>query len=368
MKVELEMRYDSVMYINGREISIDAPAYFIADIASNHDGDIERAKDLIRFAKEAGADAVKFQHFKADKIVSNYGFKNLRIKMSHQASWDKSVFEIYKKYECNRAWTEELAKTAKRAKIDFLTTPYDIEAVEVLYQYIPAYKIGSGDITWIDFIEIIAKKNKPVILATGASNMDDVERAVNAILKHNPQLVLLQCNTNYTGSPDNFKYINLKVLQTFAVRYPNMVLGLSDHTTHHATVLGAIALGARVIEKHFTDDNMRDGPDHAFSMNPETWREMINRSRELELSLGNGIKRIEPNETDTVVVQRRCLRLIHNMNTGDKIKENDVEPLRPAPKGAIEPYEISKVVGKTLKISKFIGDALFANDFKEEIC
>lgn len=368
MKMVLKMRYDNVMYINGRKISIDAPTYFIADIASNHDGDIDRAKDLIRLAKEAGADAVKFQHFKADKIVSDYGFKNLGTKMSHQASWDKSVFEIYKQHECNRDWIEELAKTAKIAKIDFLTTPYDVEAVELLDQYISAYKIGSGDITWIDFIETIAQKNKPVMLATGASNMGDVERAVDAILKHNSQLVLLQCNTNYTGTPDNFKYINLKVLQTFAVRYPNTVLGLSDHTPLHATVLGAIALGARVIEKHFTDDTTREGPDHAFSMNPETWKEMVERSRELEFALGDGIKRIETNETDTVVVQRRCLRLVHTINVGDKIKENDLESLRPAPRGAIEPYEISKVIGKTLAVSKSAGDALFENDFKEEIC
>lgn len=364
----LKMRYNNVMYINGREISIDSPTYFIADIASNHDGDIERAKNLIWLAKEAGADAVKFQHFKANKIVSDYGFKNLGTKISHQASWDKSVFEIYEQHECDRDWTEELAKTAKCAKIDLLTTPYDIEAVELLDEYIPAYKIGSGDITWIDFIEIVAKKNKPVILATGASNIDDVERAVDATLKHNPQLVLLQCNTNYTGTTDNFEHINLKVLQTFTIRYPNMIIGLSDHTPLHATVLGAIALGARVIEKHFTDDNTREGPDHAFSMNPNTWKEMIERSRELELSLGNGIKRIEQNEMDTVIVQRRCLRLVRNINAGGKIEMSDLESLRPAPKGALEPYKISKIVGKTLAISKLAGDALFENDFQEETC
>lgn len=368
IKVGREMKYDSIIYINGREISIVSPTYFIADIASNHDGDIERAKELIWLAKEAGADAIKFQHFKANKIVSDHGFKNLGIKMSHQTTWKKSVFDIYKQYECDRNWTGELVKTAKEAKIDFMTTPYDTEAVELLDPYIPVYKIGSGDITWTHLIEIIAKKNKPVILATGASNMEDVERAVDVILRYNRQFVLLQCNTNYIGSPENYKYINLRVLQSFALRYPNMILGLSDHTPYHAAVLGAIALGARVIEKHFTDNNEREGPDHAFSMNPKTWKEMVERSRELELALGNGIKRIEPNETDTLVVQRRCLRLIHNINTGEKIKENDLEALRPAPKGAIEPYEISKVVGKTLAISKFAGDALFVNDFKEEIC
>lgn len=367
MKAVAKLRYDDVIYIGKREISIDSPTYFIADIASNHDGDIERAKNLIWLAKEAGADAVKFQHFKADKIVSDYGFKNLDHKKSHQASWDQSVFEIYKKYECNRNWSTELANVAKEAKIDFLTTPYDVEAVELLDQYIPAYKIGSGDITWIDFIEMIAKKNKPVVISTGASNIDDIERAVEAVLKHNSKLLLLQCNTNYTGSLKNFKYINLKVLRTFADKYPNMVLGLSDHTPFHATVLGAIALGARVIEKHFTDDNKREGPDHAFSMNPETWKEMIERSRELEFSLGDGIKRIEQNEMDTAIVQRRCLRLVHDMNIGEKIKEIDLEPLRPAPKGSIEPYRINQVVGKTLTNPKSAGSALLEKDLEKEI-
>ena len=362
------MIYDSQIHINGREISIDSPTYFIADIASNHDGDIEHAKELIWLAKEAGADAVKFQHFKANKIVSDYGFKHLDTKTSHQSSWKKSVFEVYRECECNRTWTEELASTAKKAGIDFLTTPYDIEAVELLDPFIPAYKIGSGDITWTNFIEMVSKKNKPVILATGASNIDDVERAVDSVLKYNRQLILLQCNTNYTGSLENFKYINLKVLQSFGIRYPNMILGPSDHTPLHATVLGAITLGARIVEKHFTDSNEREGPDHAFSMNPKTWREMIDRSRELEMSLGNGIKRIEFNELETSVVQRRCLRLSRDVKAGEKIKEADLESLRPAPKGAIKPYDLHKVLGKALAVSKSEGDAIFTQDFVEEIC
>ena len=361
------MRYDDAIYIGKREISISAPTYFIADVASNHDGDIERAKNLIWLAKAAGADAVKFQHFKAGKIVSDYGFKHLGSKMSHQSSWDKSVFEIYEQYECNRDWTTELARTAKEAKIDFLTTPYDTEAVELLDKYIPAYKIGSGDVTWTEFIEMIAKKEKPIIMATGASTTSDVERAVEAVLKHNSQLVLLQCNTNYTGSLENFKYINLNVLKTYAVKYPNMIIGLSDHTPLHATVLGAIALGARVIEKHFTDDNNRVGPDHAFSMNPETWKEMVERSRELEISLGDGTKRIEQNERDTAIVQRRCLRFTHDMKSGEQINTDDLESLRPAPKGAFEPYMLEKVAGKTLRNPKSAGDALFENDINEDL-
>jgi sialic acid synthase SpsE len=362
------MQYNSVIFINGREIAIDKSAYFIADIASNHDGNLDRAKNLILLAKDAGADAVKFQHFRASKIVSDYGFKNLGVQVSHQSSWKKSVFEVYKQYECNREWSEELANAAKEAGIDFMTTPYDEEAIALLDRYLPAYKIGSGDITWPDFIEMVARKDKPVLLATGASNMEDVIRAVNAVIKHNRQIVLLQCNTNYTGSIENFRNINLKVLQTYAITFPNMLLGLSDHTPGHSSVLGAISLGARVIEKHFTDDNTREGPDHAFSMNPKTWNEMIERSREIELALGNGIKIIEENETDTVILQRRCLRFVRDMKAGEKIRLEDLEALRPAPSNSVPPFNLHDMAGKLLSVSKVAGDALYYSDIKEPLC
>ena len=160
--------------IGKREISENSPTYFIADIASNHDGSLERAKKLIRDAKSAGADAVKFQHFLADEIVSDFGFKQLGHQMSHQSKWKDSVYETYKKCECNRNWTEELYDTAKDEGIDFLTTPYDIDAINLFDSLIPAYKIGSGDITWLEFLEEVAKKNKPVILSTGASTCPGV--------------------------------------------------------------------------------------------------------------------------------------------------------------------------------------------------
>ena len=352
------MNYNKEIYINKRKISLDTPTYFIADIASNHDGDLNQAKELIWQAKEAGADAVKFQHFLADKIVSDYGFKHLGKQAGHQAAWKKSVFDVYRECECKRSWSQELADTAKQAKIDFMTTPYDVEAVNELDKYIPAYKIGSGDITWIDFIQMIAGKNKPVLLATGASDMCDVARAVEAIININRNIVLMQCNTNYTGSLENFKYINLNVLKTFSTYYPNMILGLSDHTPGHATVLGAIALGARVIEKHFTIDNKLVGPDHAFSMNPHTWREMVDRSRELELAMGNGQKVIEENESETVILQRRCMRFKHDMTKGQIVSMDDVEALRPAPEGAVLPYMMSDVVGAKLKESAKSGAAL----------
>ncbi|MNP24844.1 N,N'-diacetyllegionaminic acid synthase [compost metagenome] len=141
-----------------------------------------------------------------------------------------------------------------------------------------------------------------------------------------------------------------------------MVLGLSDHTPGHSTVLGAVALGARVIEKHFTDDNSRKGPDHPFSMNPNTWKEMVVRSRELETALGNGMKRVEDNERDTYIIQRRCIRINKDLEAGSVVNEEDLEFLRPAPKGAILPYDVQKVLGKVLSESKSNGDALYETD------
>lgn len=350
--------------IGTREIALDRPSYFIADIAANHDGDLERAKDLIRRAKDAGADAVKFQHFLAEKIVSDLGFRRLGGQMAHQAAWKKSVFEVYRQYSLNRDWDSTLVETARAAGIDWMTTPYDREAADAVADLLPAFKIGSGDVTWTESIEHIASKGKPVLLATGASALAEVERAVAAVLKHNPQLCLLQCNTNYTGSLENLRYVNLRVLQSYAVHWPGLPLGLSDHTPGHATVLGAIAFGARIVEKHFTDDSSRTGPDHGFSMTPATWREMVTRARELEAALGDGIKRIEENERDAAVVQRRCLRLARDLGAGAVITHDDLVALRPAPIGSFAPWEIDSVVGKRLKHARENGAELRVEDLE----
>jgi sialic acid synthase SpsE len=351
------MRYSPRLMIGEREIALDRPTYFIADIAANHDGDLDRAKDLIWRAKEAGADAVKFQHFLAEKIVSDLGFRQLGGQIAHQAAWQKSVFEVYRQYSLNRDWDLTLVATARDAGIDWMTTPYDREATDAVADLLLAFKIGSGDVTWLESIEHIASKGKPVLLATGASALVEVERAVDAVLKHNPQLCLLQCNTNYTGSLENLRFVNLRVLQSYAVHWPGLPLGLSDHTPGHATVLGAIALGARVVEKHFTDDCTRVGPDHGFSMTPGTWRE-------LEAALGDGIKRIEENERDSAVVQRRCLRLARDLNAGAVIRREDLVALRPAPKGSFAPWEVDAVVGQRLRHAGEKGAALRAADLE----
>ena len=331
--------------IGSHLIGENQPTYFIADISANHDGDLERARRLIRLAKEAGADAAKFQNFRAPKIVSDYGFKSMGSQLSHQSTWKKSVFEVYQGASIPFEWTPILKEACDQVGIDYFSSPYDFDAVDMLDPFVPAYKIGSGDITWLEIIERIACLGKPVILATGASDIGDVQRAVHAIREINPQLVLMQCNTNYTASLENFDHIHLRVLNTFRMMFPEVVLGLSDHTPGHATVLGAVTLGARVVEKHFTDDNTRVGPDHPFSMTPETWKDMVDRTRELERALGSADKFVTGNEQQTVIVQRRCLRAARQIRAGEVFERAMIDVLRPAAPGAIQPYEIPALIG-----------------------
>ncbi len=344
--------------IGEKWIGLSEPVYFIADIAANHDGSLERATELIRLAAEAGADAAKFQHFRAPKIVSQEGFESMGDQFSHQAKWKKSVFEVYQDASVPWGWTAALKIACQEAGIEFLSSPYDFEAVDMLDDYMEAYKIGSGDITWLDHLKHIAQKGKPVLLATGASDSDDVQRAVDAILAINPRLVLMQCNTNYTASPENFSHLQLNVLKTYETMYPDIILGLSDHTAGPAAVLGAVALGARVIEKHFTDDTGREGPDHPFSTDPAAWRQMVDLTRQLERALGDGHKRIQPNEQDTVVIQRRCLRAARDLPAGTCLTDADIDVLRPAPGDAIFPYDLCRVVSRKTRVALPKGECI----------
>jgi sialic acid synthase SpsE len=331
--------------IGKHTIGEDHPVYFIADIAANHDGSLERAKMLIHLAAQAGANAAKFQNFSAPKIVSDVGFRSLGGQQSHQEKWKKSVFEVYQDASIPFEWSPELKRACDDEGIDYFSAPYDFDAIDALDVYMPAYKIGSGEIDWLEALERMARKGKPMLLATGASTIGEVQRAVHTIMDLNKQLILMQCNTNYTASLENFDHIHLRVLNTYRSMFPDVILGLSDHTPGHATVLGAIALGARAVEKHFTDDNDREGPDHAFAMNPDSWREMVENSRRLERALGSADKLVAGNEQETVHIQRRCLRASRDIKAGEVFKREMIDVLRPAAPGAILPPDIGAVIG-----------------------
>lgn len=331
--------------IGNRKIGDKHPTYFIADVAANHDGDLERAKMLIRLAKAAGADAAKFQNFRAPAIVSDYGFRSMGTQVSHQAGWKKSVFQVYQEASIPFEWTPILKEECTRVGIDYFSAPYDFEAIDMLDPYVEMYKAGSGEIDWIEALERMAAKGKPFFVATGASTIGEVQQAVHAVLAINPQLVLMQCNTNYTASPENYDHLHLNVLKTYRTMFPDVILGLSDHTHALAPVLGAVTLGARVIERHFTDSNDREGPDHKFAMNPENWARMVTETRLLERSLGSPDKFIAANEIETAVVQRRCLRAARDIAAGETMQREMIAVLRPAAPGAIKPDEIQMVIG-----------------------
>jgi N-acetylneuraminate synthase len=348
--------------IEGHTIGADQPLYFIADIGANHDGNFERAERLIELAKNAGAHAAKFQNFSAPKIVSAQGFRSLEGQLSHQAKWKKSVYETYEDASISWDWSPKLKEKCDEIGLTYMTSAYDFESVDHVDPYVPAYKIGSGDVTWHEIIEHIARKAKPVFIASGASTMSEVKSAMEILQRYTCDIVLMQCNTNYTGSEENFQYANLNVLKTYAKMFKDVVLGLSDHTLGHSTVVGAVALGARVFEKHFTDDNSREGPDHRFAMNPQAWKEMVNRANEVYLALGDGQKIIQENEKETAIVQRRGLRFTKDLQEGDILEAADLFPLRPQHPDGIPPYEILTLVGKRLKRKVTVDDHIRRGD------
>ncbi|GEM_PF-76609 len=384
--------------IGERKIGLNHPTYFIADIAASHDGDLEKAKDLIISAAEGGATAAKFQNFEARTIVSDYGFRALGQQQSHQASWSKSVYDVYDEAALPVEWTQTLKETCDKVGIDYFTAPYSAELTDAVAPYVAAWKMGSGDITWHDQIRKMCSDGKTFMMATGASTMDEVHGAVAAARACQDHFVIMQCNTDYTANLQEneeernkrFQSINLRVLETYAREFPFCILGLSDHTHGADTVLGAVGVfDARVIEKHYTLDNNAEGPDHPFSMNPASWAGMIKQTHALEkeitqdmtfeqrietvghyvtdknaltLSLGDGIKRVEDNEKQTVVLQRRAMRAVKPLKAGHVIEAADFFPLRPAPQGSVAPYQFTPFIGKTLTRDIDEGDCLMAQD------
>ena len=362
------------------------PIYYIADIAANHGGDLGKAKELIFAAAEAGASAAKFQNFTAESLVSDVGFNSLDVMAGHQSKWKDSVFESYKKASLSLDWSQELMATAHNAGIDYFTSAYSIDLLSATLPYLDAIKIGSGDLSYHDLIIEAQQFDKPLFLATGASDLREVELAVNNIDLDRNLFCLMQCNTDYTAEPEDDKSqienrlrnINLRCLETFSRKFPHAILGLSDHTHGHLTVLGAVGLfDCAVVEKHFTFDNSLEGQDHSFSMTPMTWRRMVDEvedlrlevqgvgdwdqryrltaarcenAKDLDLILGDGVKRVMENEMKTRVVQRRSVCLSQDLKLGSVLSEDNLCFLRPFPENSFQPFESDQLIGKVLNV------------------
>lgn len=336
-----------IFEIDGREVGTGKRPYFIADIGSNHDGDLDRALELIDLAAQAGVDAVKFQHFHAENIVSRRGFEAVGA-IGHQAGWG-DVYDTYRDAQVPLHWTERLAGRCEDDGVAFMTTPYDLELVDTLNPYVPAWKIGSGDITWYDMIRKVCSKGKPFFLATGASTQPEVAKAIDVAREGDAPFVLMHCNTNYTGEVD-YPSLNLGVLDDW--RCYGIPLGLSDHVPGARgmqVVCSAVALGACAIEKHFTDDPGRPGPDHHFAMDPLEWSVMIEDANRVWESLGTGQKKVEYNEEETRIIQRRALRWSIDLPAGRCVRETDLRATRPCPRDGLPPYEAQDIIGRYLR-------------------
>lgn len=304
-----------------QEFQVNEKTFIIAEAGVNHNGDIKLAYQLIDAAREAGADAVKFQTFKTEKIVTrqadmaDYQKENLAV--------SDSQFEMIKKLELSYDEFRELQAYCKRTGILFLSTPDEEDSLDFLADEldIPWLKIGSGEMNNYPFLRRVASKQKPIILSTGMSTLGEVETAIRIIREASQQeLVVLHCTTNY---PCPMNEVNLRAMLTLKEAFKVRV-GYSDHTLGIEVPVAAVVLGAEVIEKHFTLNKEMDGPDHKASMDPDELSAMVRAIRNIESAMGDGIKRPNPSEEKTKQIVRKRLVAACNLPIGRRLSENDL--------------------------------------------
>lgn len=342
--------------INGREIGGDAPVYIIAEAGSNHNGSMENARKLIDIAAEAGADAVKFQIFKAEKLYSKNtpGFESLAT---------NDIYGLIKDIETPRDWISELAEYCNDKGITFMATPFDHEAVDILDSYSPAFKIASFEIVDLELIRYTASRGKPLIISTGMANPEEINDAIEAARSvGNENIALLHCNSLYPTPAEN---VNLKAIRTMLETFDNPI-GFSDHTTGIHVPLAAVAMGASVIEKHFTMDKSLPGPDHSFALDPAELREMVRIIRETETAFGDGVKGVSEMEAkENYMKGRRSIHALGKIPEGGVITKEMLIIKRPA--YGIKPKEIERLVGcrakRTIEEDEWITwDMVIEND------
>ena len=315
--------------------------FVIAEAGVNHNGSLDMALKLIDVAKKAGADAVKFQTFKSNKVISkmvkmaDYQKKNI--------GKDESQLEMIKKLELDFNSFIKIKEYCDKIGITFLSSPFDKESADFLEDLVPYYKIPSGEVINLPFLEHIAKKNKPMIVSTGMSYLGEVENAVRTIMKTgNKNITLLHCTTNY---PTPYEEVNLKAMLTLKEAF-KLPVGYSDHTLGIEVPIAAVALGAKVIEKHFTLDRTLPGPDHKASLEPDELKSMVDSIRNIEKALGDGIKKPNPSEEKIKNIVRKRLVASRNLNAGEIISETDISIKRS--NTGLSPEYYNVIVGRKL--------------------
>lgn len=311
----------------------------IAEAGVNHNGSTDIAKKLIDNAVEAGVDAIKFQTFKAENLVTKNAPKATYQKNS---TGDGSQLDMLKKLELSLEQHTELIEYCKNKGILFLSTPFDFESVDLLEKFdITMYKIGSGDLTNIPLLRYIARLGKPMIVSTGMANLGEIECAVNAIKNEgNKDIMLLHCTSNY---PTAYEDVHLNSMITMKNSF-DLDIGYSDHTVGIEVSIAAVAMGAKVIEKHFTLDKNMEGPDHKASLNPKELKEMVASIRNIEFALGSKEKKCRDNEKNTKLVARKSIVAALNIKKGDVITKDNITFKRP--ETGLSPMYTDELIGK----------------------
>jgi len=324
--------------IGDKGIGEENPCYIIAEIGSNHNGDIEIAKKLIDVSYKAGADAVKFQIFNEETLYSKYAPEFSYLK-------DKNVYELIKEIKTPREWIEELFDYCCKKDIEFLATPFDFEAVDILDNYVNAFKVASFEIVDLELIRYIAKKNKPIIISTGMANLGEIEDAINSAKRvGNENIILMQCNSVYPTPPE---IVNLKTIRTMKKAFL-LPVGFSDHTIGIHISIAAVVMGANIIEKHITLDRKMKGPDHSFAIGPSELKEMISSIRDVEKSIGDGIKEKSHLENGEMYLKaRRSVHAKVDIEMGTEITKEMLTVKRPG--YGIKPKYIDILVGSKAK-------------------
>ena len=317
------------------------PVFIIAEAGVNHNGDLNLARKLVDLAVEAGVDAVKFQTFITEEIVTHNAEK-ADYQKKNTGSREESQFEMLKKLELPFEQFREVKTYCAKKRILFLSTPFDRKSVDFLDQLkISAFKIASGEINNLHFLSYIASRGKPIILSTGMSTLEEVEKALEVIEKtQNKQLILLHCTSDY---PAKVKDVNLRAMHTMHKAF-HLPVGLSDHTPGIEISLAAVAMGASVIEKHFTLDNHLPGPDHKASLKPQELKDLVKAIRNIENALGDGIKRPSRSEMNTKIIARKSIVAATDIKKGELLSEHNLTVKRPG--NGISPLKWNEVVGK----------------------
>lgn len=313
--------------------------FIIAEAGVNHNGSLELAKKLVDAAKEAGADAVKFQTFKTENLTTSSA--ELTAYQERNIGKKESQFELLKKLELSYEDFVKVKEYADQKGIIFSSTAHTEDALEFLSPLMPFFKIGSGDLNNLPLLEKTAKKGKPIILATGMATIQEVREAVNTIREfNNEELILLHCVTNY---PCPLEEVNLKAMLALKEEF-NLPIGYSDHSLGILVPVAAAALGAKVIEKHFTIDKNLPGPDHKLSLSPSELKEMVKGIRDIEVALGTGIKTLTESEKKIKEVIRKSIVAKEDISQGATITEDMLIVKRPGT--GIEPKHLKEIIGK----------------------